>query len=57
MRATTAVLATEPRAVPAHAGSGYAGDDNWLFDPTDAGQLVSPVYTKRKERHSSEAHN
>jgi hypothetical protein len=43
--------------VPAHAGTGYAGDDSWLFDPTDVGQLVSPVYTKRKERHSSEAHN
>jgi DNA-binding LacI/PurR family transcriptional regulator len=57
MRGTTAVLATEPRAVPAHAGTGYAGDDSWLFDPTDVGQLVSPVYTKRKERHSSEAHN
>jgi len=57
MRGTTAVLATELRAVPAHAGGGYAGDDNWLFDPTDVGQLVSPVYTKREERHSSEAHN
>ncbi|MGO9657243.1 MAG: LacI family DNA-binding transcriptional regulator [Acidimicrobiales bacterium] len=57
VRSTTAVLGSEPRTVPAHAGGGYGSDDRWLFDPAEVGELVSPVYTKRKEKHSSEAHN
>jgi hypothetical protein len=57
MRSTTAVLGTEPRTASAHAAGGYVAGDRWLFDPADVGQFASPVYTKRKEKHSSEAHN
>ncbi len=56
MRSTTAVLGAGPVATAPPAG-GYSGDDSWMFGPSDVGQLVSPVYTKRKEMHSSEAHN
>jgi DNA-binding LacI/PurR family transcriptional regulator len=57
MRGTTAVQGTGQRTEPAHAAGGHVAGDSWLFDPTDVGQFASPVYTKRKERHSSEAHN
>jgi hypothetical protein len=53
MRGTTAIRGTPLE----RAAGGYLGDDSWMFDPTDAGQLVSPVYTRSKERHSSGAHN